>query len=171
MEQEKTTGKKSNLGGKMKKWAIYAVVFFGIAFVNALIKTLVVESHKKDNVEVKHASFDLAMKNQVNKMNAQLPIRIDEYTTCVEVSYTVAGGRKLITKYRLDDEAVDYAMDASVMQEIKNEMIASLRVQYGKTKEATAMMIECGMIYKYEYYDRYGTLLNSYILYPSEIAY
>ena len=64
-------------------------MLFGITFVNALIKTLVAESHNKDNVEVKHASFDLAMKNQVNTMNAQLPIRIDEYTICVEVSYTV----------------------------------------------------------------------------------
>ena len=83
------------------------IVLFGITFVNALIKTLVAESHNKDKVEVKHASFDLAMKNQVNAMNAQLPIRIDEYTICVEVSYTVAGGCKFFMKYRADDVAVD----------------------------------------------------------------
>ena len=76
-------------GGLAVKSARGFIVLFGITFVNALIKTLVAESHNKDNVEVKHASFDLAMKNQVNTMNVQLPIRIDEYTICVEVSNTV----------------------------------------------------------------------------------
>ena len=57
-------------GGLAVKSARGFIVLFGFTFVNALIKTLVAESHNKDNVEVKHASFDLAMKNQVNTMNA-----------------------------------------------------------------------------------------------------
>ena len=57
-------------GGLAVKSARGFIVLFGFTFVNALIKTLVAESHNKENVEVKHASFDLAMKNQVNTMNA-----------------------------------------------------------------------------------------------------
>ena len=48
-------------GGLAVKSARGFIVLFGITFVNALIKTLVAESYNKDNVEVKHASFDLAL--------------------------------------------------------------------------------------------------------------
>ena len=171
MEENKNTKQGESLKEKMKRWIIYAVVFIGIAFMNGLIKTLVAESHKTSKVETKYNTFDKLMRDQVKKMNAQLPIRIDEYTTCTDVSYTTSGGRKMISKYRLADEAIEYAMQGSAMQEIKNEMIRSMRVQYPKTKEITTMMIECGMIYKYEYYDRHGKLINSYILHPREIVY
>ena len=48
-------------GGLAVKSARGFIVLFGFTFVNALIKTLVAESHNKENVEVKHASFDLAL--------------------------------------------------------------------------------------------------------------
>ena len=110
------------------------------------------------------------MYKQAKELNSRLPLRIDEYTTCISVSYSTKNSRVLLTKYEVANDVVSEIKKGSVMQEIKKEMMKSMKVQYANTKDAMKLIMDCSMMFKYEYYDEYGVLLNSYILFPNEVV-
>ena len=158
-----------NNSKELKKLITYVVVLILIAFGQAIVKALVEENHNHKNDSSMYEQFDELMYDQAKKLNNRLPLRIDEYTTCISVSYSTKNGRILLTKYRVSNDVIDEIRKGSVMQEIKKEMMKSMKVQYVNTKDAIKLMKDCKMMYKYEYYDRYGNLLNSYILFPNEV--
>lgn len=164
-----TKPKKNKTEEKIKKWIAYVAAFILLAFGQAVIKVLVEESHNSRKAPSMHEQFDGMMYRQAKALNSRLPLRIDEYTTCFSVEYSTTNGRVLLTKYEVTNDVVSEIRKGSVMQEIKKEMMESMRVQYTNTKDAMKLMMDCNMMYKYEYYDGCGNLLNSYILFPNEI--
>lgn len=169
-EKPITKTKKNKIEEKVKKWIAYIAAFILLAFGQAVIKVLVKESHNSRKALSMHEQFDGMMYRQAKALNSRLPLRIDEYTTCTSVSYSTKNGRVLLTKYEVTDDVVSEIRKGSVMQEIKKEMMESMRVQYRNTKDAMKLMMDCNMMYKYEYYDGYGVLLNSYVLFPNEVV-
>jgi hypothetical protein len=164
-----TKPKKNKTEEKIKKWIAYVVAFILLAFGQAVIKVLVEESHNSRKAPSIHEQFDGMMYRQAKELNNRLPLKIDEYTTCFSIEYSTKNGRVYLAKYRISDDVVEEARKGSVMQEIKKDMMESMRVQYSNTKDAIKLMIDCKMMFRYEYYDWDGNLINSYVLFPNEI--
>lgn len=165
-----TKPKKNKTEERIKKWIAYVVAFILLAFGQAVIKVLVEESHNNSKSSSMYEQFDGMMYKQAKELNSRLPLRIDEYTTCISVSYSTKNSRVLLTKYEVANDVVSEIKKGSVMQEIKKEMMKSMKVQYANTKDAMKLIMDCSMMFKYEYYDEYGVLLNSYILFPNEVV-
>lgn len=153
-----------SFGKRIRNWIISAVVILGIAFLHSAIKVLVQESWKKSDEKHLRENFDDIMRRKAAEMNEKLPYKLDDYTVCNKVVYETTNGRVLVNHYTVDNDIAEYVKDYDVIMDIRNDMIEQIKISYIQTHDAMHQMAKNGLTYRYEYYDEYGRLLNTYTI-------
>ena len=127
----------------------------------------IVAFEQKDNIVVK---FDELARDIAEETNSLLPIKMNEFTTCVSMEYYTEPRREFVIKYMVIKEIESTLSLSTVRLALKDEMVSALQTR--EMSMALDAMERCNCVLRCDYYDNRGDLLLlSYIITPREIRY